>query len=292
MIEVNYINRYKFLNNLYALPVFGIKKLTRLLSKVIIPRAKGKLIIQSIYGFKIKVDPVHDSSVQREIFTWGTYETGTLDWLRSYVKNANVIFDIGANIGFYSLFFNEYCKQTAEIFAFEPNPITIEKLSENLDLNAAKKVEIIPFGLSDEEKELDFFVGDNLGEGTFVNGNHKKQKLSKALKLTTLDLLWKQGKIPSPDIIKIDIEGLELPALKGAIDLLANASKLVLVVECNNASEEDKLKSIELFRFLKQECGFSVFVNKYGKNVPSSTIEIKDETLLPKYDNLLCLKGY
>lgn len=292
MLEVDYKSRYRILNKLYALPVFGIKKFTRLISKVIIPMPSSELIVQTIYGFKIKVDPINDSSVQREIYKWGTYETGTLHWLKQYVRNADVIFDIGANIGFYTLYFNEFSKESCDIRAFEPNPQTIEKIKFNLEINTANKVKVIPYGVSDEQKEMDFFVGDNLGEGTFVNINHQKRKLNQTLKLTTLDTLWKQESIPKPDIIKIDIEGLELPALKGAIEMIKNTSKLVLVVECNNVLEADQVNSKVLFRLLKNELGFKIYINKYGKNVPSKAIEISDESLLPKYDNLLCLKGF
>ena len=93
----------RFISTIRDINLKGSGIIAYYLSRLLIPKAKSQVVIDTIYEFKIKVDPVIDNGVERAIYYYGTYEKGTLDVIGKILKEGDTFIDVGANIGIMSL---------------------------------------------------------------------------------------------------------------------------------------------------------------------------------------------
>lgn len=159
--------------------------------------------------------------------------------IEAILVNARVILDVGANIGQYALYF---AYQGKKVYAFEPMPSMIEKLRQHIAMNHLEdKITLVTKALTSENATLKFSLpkSENSGTASLVLGRSQNTDEIIEVEGVMLDTLVASGVIQEPvDLIKIDIEGAELFALKGMKELLAKQHKPVLILEMN----EDMMK--------------------------------------------------
>ena len=139
----------------------------------------------------------------------GFYEYEKQQGISREVRPNSVFWDIGANVGFYSLLASKLVG-SGKVFAFEPAPRNLSYLKKHLALNRVTNVEVLAIAVSDRNGTCSFeieetgFMGHLSGEGEIT------------VPTATLDSLVEEGKVLPPDYVKMDIEGEELLALRGA----------------------------------------------------------------------------
>jgi FkbM family methyltransferase len=141
----------------------------------------------------------------------GFYEREKQKFIARTVRPNSVFYDVGANVGIYSLLASMLVG-TGKVFAFEPVPRNIKFLSEHLRLNRVTNVEVVPVAISDTVGVAHFDV-----EETGYMG-HLAKHGGVSVQTETLDSLALTGKISPPDYVKMDVEGAELLALRGATE--------------------------------------------------------------------------
>lgn len=156
----------------------------------------------------------------------GEFKKNAFDIQKDYCNNpAPVIFDLGANNGDISKIYLEYFS-SARIFAFEPFPDSAKNYKSNFKDDA--RVKCFELAISDVKEEKNFFVNKNVDTNSLLKP--QKSGLSSDAQVEnisvikvqsiTLDEFCKQNNIDHIDILKMDIQGGELNALKGAVKLL------------------------------------------------------------------------
>ncbi len=141
-----------------------------------------------------------------------------------------VILDIGANIGFYSLFFARNAPPTAHIIAFEPIPDNVKRLRE--EVLPHKNLIVAPFAVSDASREIDMAVSSNSTIDHHIQARentHSSNDTVTRLQAVALDDYCCD--LSSVDIIKMDIQGGEYLALRGMRKLLERSPGVVIVTE-------------------------------------------------------------
>jgi FkbM family methyltransferase len=174
------------------------------------------------FGLDLKVK-VRDV-IGRHIYKYGAHDLVMTRFLKDLLvlQPEDVVLDIGANIGWYSLILNSMAPNGVDIFAFEPHPENLALLRENVSRNSASSVTVVPCAVSDHPGEQDLFVygGANAGRHSLLPINEGGK-----IRITTvtLDEFWAEQKLGDriPRFIKIDIEGYELVALRGAPEVLS-----------------------------------------------------------------------
>jgi FkbM family methyltransferase len=140
----------------------------------------------------------------------GSYEYEQRLAFEKLIGVGSVVFDVGAHVGFYTLLSSRLVGPLGEVIAFEPLPRNLHYLREHLRLNRVENVRIIERALSDAEGEASFTEGEN----SFNARISEEGKIK--VKTAALDHLMESEGLPVPDFIKMDIEGAETMALRGA----------------------------------------------------------------------------
>lgn len=147
------------------------------------------------------------------------------------LNQGDVVLDIGANIGYYSILASKLVGKKGKVYAFEPDPQNIKLLYKNIKLNNCSNVIVIEAALGSKKGELRLIQDlSNPGESKL---SEKNMGNSVMVKVLTLDQFVNSEKIKKIDLIKVDVEGSELDVLKGSIKTLKLNKSLKLFIECN-----------------------------------------------------------
>ncbi len=157
-------------------------------------------------------------------------EKDQLEALLALLRNDDVLYDIGASVGAWSI--PAAAKASAgKVISFEPDPENQQRLKANYELNALTNQQTMPIALGDKPGELELFTAGAYAASPSLKPVNKISSSIK-VKIETVDDLIARQEIPLPNIVKIDIEGAEMMALQGMAKLLrSNQKPRALVLE-------------------------------------------------------------
>ncbi|MDR3395076.1 MAG: FkbM family methyltransferase [Parasulfuritortus sp.] len=179
-------------------------------------------------GIRLVVDPLDQHLVPYTLLNFNTYDEAELALLLEIVSPDSVIFDIGANCGWYSLVMARAFQQ-ASIHAFEPIPSTCRTLARNLELNDIRNITIHPLGISDSCGTQDFLYTPTCSGATSLRLAGQPGEVSRISAATeTLDAFCDREK-HIPGFIKCDVEGAELMVLRGGTSILSAHSPILFL---------------------------------------------------------------
>ena len=221
-------------------------------------KLKGGFTRVQVRGQQILISIDHLRTLNRAK-TYSKKEPDTLDWLDSF-ESGSCYFDIGANIGQYSLYPAKKYGKDVQVFAFEPQSNNYYALNKNIYLNNLSN-HILSYcvavsGRSEFSKLYipKFIPGGNRSQ--FGAEDLENMKISathtQGMFGVTLDDLCGQWKFPCPNYIKIDVDGLEIAILKGAASILKNPALKSIIVELGTENERNEALA------LMQQAGFEV----------------------------------
>ncbi|MDB4982837.1 MAG: hypothetical protein JWM82_3589 [Myxococcales bacterium] len=154
------------------------------------------------------------------------FEPTTVALFAALARHARVIVDVGANAGIFSLLAARL-RPEARILAFEPNPLVAMSLARSVALSGARGVEVLPTALGTKIGYSTLFttVSDVL---TSLDGARVPDAVELTVPVTTLDAVLKERNVVGVDLIKVDVEGWELPVFEGAAETLARDRPVVI----------------------------------------------------------------
>jgi FkbM family methyltransferase len=195
------------------------------------------------------------------LYFLGTYESGTADTLRRVLRAADITFDIGANIGWYTTLFAQQCPQ-GHCHAFEPEPGVFAELVATCALNGVEaRVTLNNLGISDRPGNAMIyrFAEHPHGHSSMASAVGK-DGLGVPCETTSLDRYCETHGIRRVDLIKVDVEGAELLVLKGAEALFSRKPSPMWVLEANyETSRAFGYTPPDLLRFLAERDDFRFF---------------------------------
>ena len=133
-----------------------------------------------------------------------------MDLAKNISSKSSICFDIGANVGLYTLLFARYSKN---VYAFEPLPRNISYLYKTLEINKIKNAIIVPCAVADKNGLFWFQKGIDYSTGKLSDQGHQPMTC-----ISLDEFIMKSNVIPN--VLKIDVEGAEFRVIKGAKNLL------------------------------------------------------------------------
>lgn len=224
----------------------------------------------------------------------GTYapERPVTELFSRLIRPGMTVVDVGAHLGYYTLLFRKLVGKEGRVFAFEPSPIFYEALKVNLTVNGFLDVIAVPMAVADFYGYADFHL-DILGGGSSLFRQLKGSVLVR-VQVTTLDQFFGELGWPKVDLIKMDIEGAEASALRGAKELIRRNAPLHLILEFNPvALEAAGVSPVQLVSLI-QELGFqqiSVLEREIRQLSVVDLEQLVKELRLEGSVNLWCEKG-
>jgi len=173
-------------------------------------------------GFQMLVRSNED--VGRSIYYRGGYEQPETDFFRRTLRPADVCFDVGANVGYFTLLFALCCSE-GTVHCFEPVPLNFHTLSMNILLNGYSNVAANTIALSDRPGKAEFCICSDSAFSSFVNTGRKPTAATTLVEMQTLDDYCEVRQIPRVDILKVDVEGAEGRVIAGGRRLLADTKR-------------------------------------------------------------------
>lgn len=219
-----------------AISLHGRFRLPQIVLRRCFSHARGTLHI-SDFDDDLAISVRLSETMQRRIFWMGYYNLDIVPVLRRSLLPGMTVIDIGANIGELSMIAAKLVGKTGHIIAFEPLDAIADVLQTNITRNRLDQVSIVRLGLSNVIKEHVPIYStcvpgtpreENQGQGSLFSSSTSTDPLQH-IALTKLDTWIDAHHLDRIDLIKIDIEGAELPCLQGAEQSLRRFKPMLIV---------------------------------------------------------------
>jgi FkbM family methyltransferase len=224
-------------------------------------------------GLKYNIDPL--SNLGLTLINDKVYEPEMTNIIYELLQSGDSFVDLGSNEGYFSIIASSICGPTGKIFAIEPQSRLWGVIIRNAILNDLTNIQLIPYGVGANSAELimNLYPELNSGASTFstnFNFNVKLKSLrnlfykKENIKIITLNKL-KASLPPKIKLIKIDIEGFELEAIKGSTELLAEKAFENILIEIHtealkglNQTEEDLNNFITAYGYKSKKIAYNL----------------------------------
>ena len=232
-----------------------------------------------------------DEQDSLRLSTRGYYEPAVLEIIKRELKEGDVLVEIGAHLGYYTLILSKLVGPAGKIYAFEPDPNNFTLLKKNLEVNQIKNVVLERKAVSNRNGKMLFYPGkERSTHGSLIKGEYACGNPIEVDGLRLDDYPFKE-KI---NLIKMDIEGEEFRALEGMRSLILKTKPLKMISEFSPAFLKEQGINPKNFITELEKVGFHLQII----NEEKTTLEAfnADEFLtgyIPKLKvayNLLCEK--
>lgn len=153
----------------------------------------------------------------------GSFEYGKQRLMASLLHPDDTMYDIGANVGYYTLLASQRVGPGGRVVAFEPLPANVRLVERHVRLNRVRNVSVHEVAVSDHEGRARFAPNASNAMGRLSDSG------SIEVAMVSVDNIVATANLPDPALLKIDVEGAELGVLRGAVELLDRARPSILL---------------------------------------------------------------
>ncbi len=188
----------------------------------------------------------------------GTYELPIQNIFSQHLHQGDVFYDIGANVGFFSIIAARLVGNTGKVYAFEPGQGNANSIRHNARLNNFSQIEVIAKAVSDTPGEGELLLAKYSGGHALSTADAPPDLAGKVtIELVTIDDLIAQNQIKPPNFVKVDIEGAELDALRGMTETIKQYKPIIIyeIDDGDRVAYQRKYQELESFL---QSLGYQV----------------------------------
>ena len=200
--------------------------------------------VMTVFG-NLQYKAYADAAATSDLKLFGDYYTDTLEFVQQFLRPGDAFVDVGANVGLFTLLAS---KSTSDLTCFEPGAIQSGRLDENLRLNGIEATMHV-LAASDTEAVLRFATADTLSHVINQSDETAQPDVnSETVRACRLDEILPDRVF---NLLKLDVEGHELAALRGAVKLIENGRLPVILMEVNGSGSRYGVDDSEPIEFLK-----------------------------------------
>lgn len=275
---------YSIIHRLYKIPL-----LKPILTPIVNYLKPNYILVENQ---KLYIDKF-DTTISEKLVLSKKWEDFETELFKKNINEGDIVLDLGAHIGYYTLIASKIVREKGKVYAFEPDPKNFQLLQKSVAANGIKNVVLINKAVNEKSGEVRLFLNqDNTGDHRIYDS--KDQRKSIVVKTTSLDDFFKDfgDKI---SLIKMDIQGAELEALKGSLSLIRNNAHIKIFTEfwpmglkLNHTGAKEYLKFLAKYKF-----NFYQINEDTKKLTPVTSRELLElfPPNNPNYTNLLCIKN-
>lgn len=186
------------------------------------------------------------------LYYTGVFEPGMLRYLRALLKPGDVVVDVGANVGFHTLECWNVVGPNGQVISIEASPDHVESIRRNLRTNDYPDDNVLNVAVGDSDGEASLGLPEGGNQGMF--GINAGSGGAFNIALRRIDDLLKGHQLSSLAVIKMDIEGSELSALRGASDILRRLHPAILIELNATALARCGASPSDVVRLLEDHC--------------------------------------
>lgn len=224
-----------------------------------------------------------NSDIYKRLFINGFYEPLTVEKIKNHIDTSKDAIDVGANIGFYSVFLAKYLSDKSKVLCIEPTDEAFELLKKNLEVNGVENKALLFKGVCSNDtvdKKINYipFKEEYSSVGDIVHPSVKGQLVkSLTVNSNTIDQLVEMHNL-KPGFIKIDVEGGEGQVIDGAKLTLKEFRPVIISELCDSFLKVNGSSAREVVQQLESK-GYQVLDMLSAKNAPGAR----------EYGEIICL---
>ena len=222
-------------------------------------------------GLNVYAYPGNETS--RAIFVTGYYEPNEFFMLAQIFRPGMIFVDVGANMGLYTIFAARKIGERGTVLAIEPSTRECGRLLKNVQANSLLNVRLVRKAVSDSRSDVDLLVAEDRWSGHNTLGAFAYDvplATKETVRTERLDDIVLREGLSHVDVVKLDVEGAELLALKGAAGILERFRPMVLLEVSDRALCHQGCNSAQIWDFCRQR-GYQIFAfdQRTGLPVPA-----------------------
>jgi FkbM family methyltransferase len=227
---------------------------------------------------------IHDLYIGRSFDLYGEYAEGEIELLSQLINSGDTVIDVGANIGAHSVFFAKQVGPNGRILSFEPQRLVHQILCANMVINQITWAECFHAGVGEVTGRIEvpeLMAGADQNFGSLSLKNAKSSGGTPILRLDDLNL-------SSCKLMKVDVEGMEIEVLKGALNLIIRYQPILYVENDRKDLAEQLVLFIHGMGYKMYWHSASLFRenNYFGNN---ANVFLNGDGLQVVSTNMLCL---
>jgi FkbM family methyltransferase len=195
--------------------------LIRAVSEFVTSRLKS---VARVQGHKMFLDPRDHLN----LFFNGIYEPFETQIVKTEIRKGDIVLDIGANIGYYTLIFAKLVGPEGKVFGFEPDPANFALLKKNVVANHYHNVILVNKAVASKTGKIQLYLSDDIGDHRIYDTGDGRKVIE--IEAIRLDDYFNQGNA-RVDFIKMDIQGAEWEAIQGMSLLLQKNKNVKIITE-------------------------------------------------------------
>lgn len=180
----------------------------------------------------------------------GTYEIPIQNIFAQHLQAGDVFYDIGANVGFFTIIASKLVGNTGKVYAFEPGKGNANSIRHNARLNDFNQIEVIEKAVSNTSGEGQLLLAKYSGGHALATADAPPDLAGEVtIDLVSIDDLIAQNRITPPNFVKVDVEGAELDVLKGMSETIKTYQPTIIyeVDDSDRAGYERKYRELADF---------------------------------------------
>jgi FkbM family methyltransferase len=187
--------------------------------------ARGACVVARGPGKGLRID----ATGRNAGYVLGTSDRDEQVWLAEHLRSGDVFYDVGANVGFFTLIGARLVTPRGTVVAFEPLPTNLSQLEKNVELNSFKHVLVVPAAVGAATGTSSFGSPSGRRDNARLLPERGQAPSVVEVRVTSIDDWRWETRARPPSVMKIDVEGAEIDVLRGAKATIRDHRPIMLV---------------------------------------------------------------
>ena len=171
-----------------------------------------------------------DEVITPRLWAGQVWEATETHWFVQSIRPGDVVVDVGANVGYYTILGGLLVGETGRVYAFEPDPVAFEILRRNVALHRLHNVVLEQKAVSNEAGGIQFYIAESNKGDHRIYQPEGEQRASMEVEAVRLDAYF-DGVEEAVDFVKVDTQGAEAMILEGMMNLVRRSEEIVMAFE-------------------------------------------------------------